>query len=48
MYYGDMEIARFDASQYAFFGKEVELGGLEEDDSGQLGRLDDDGFWETL
>lgn len=41
-------IARFDASQYAFFGKEVtqevELGGLEEDDTGQLGVLDDDGL----
>ncbi|KAH9287751.1 hypothetical protein KI387_031868, partial [Taxus chinensis] len=42
-------IARFDASQYAFFGKEVtqevELGGLEEeDDTGQLGMLDDDEY----
>ena len=26
------EGAVFDASQYAFFGKEVELGGLEDDD----------------
>lgn len=42
-------IDRFDASQYAFFGKdvtqEVELGGLEdEDDTGQLGTLEDDEY----
>lgn len=49
MYYVHAAIARFDASQYAFFGKEVtqevELGGLEEeDDAGQLTVPDDDGL----
>ncbi|XP_010907163.2 protein PAT1 homolog 1 isoform X1 [Elaeis guineensis] len=48
---GAADNARFDASQYAFFGKEameeVELGGLEDDDGGDdagLIRLDDEEY----